>query len=58
MATVTLSATARRAYKALQHCKVIRTRFDHPGFIELYEWQYADFKTVPGDENALDWKLL
>ena len=52
-----LSPLALSAYRAVRDCRVIRTRFDHPGFIELYEIDYADYQPVGGDENAADWRL-
>lgn len=51
------SPEARQAYRALSDCTVIRTRFDHPGLFELFEANIADCSPVPGDDDALDWRL-
>ncbi|MEJ6008644.1 hypothetical protein [Novosphingobium aquae] len=53
------SPEAHQAYRALLDCKVIRTQFDHPGFIELFEANIADCTPAPCDgDEALDWVLI
>lgn len=53
-----LSPIAREALQTLKDVKVVRCRFDHDGMFELMEAGLVDFRTVDGDEDALDWVLL
>lgn len=55
--TYGLTVPAKQALRALIDCKVIRTRFDHPGLLELYDEGLADCTEVRGDDEALDWRL-
>lgn len=57
MKGIKLSPIAERAKKSLENCSIIRTCFDHDGFLELFELGIADFTNVDGNDNALDWVL-
>lgn len=46
------------AFLALRHCAIIRTRFDHHGFLSMYHEGLVDYRVVEGDEDVLDWFFL
>ena len=46
------------AARALRDCGVIRVRFDHPGYISLYEKGLVRADPVDGDDDALDYRPI
>lgn len=52
-----MTKEAEAARLALEHCGVIRVRFDHPGYIALHEAGLATASPVDGDDDALDFRL-
>lgn len=47
----------KAALRALRDCGVVRVRFDHPGYIALFEAGLATATPVDDDEDALDYRL-
>lgn len=52
-----LRGPAVTAWRALLDCRVVRVRFDHPGFLALYDAELVDVSPVADDEDALDYRL-
>ncbi|MGW8135403.1 hypothetical protein ACWGNZ_07165 [Sphingomonas zeae] len=52
-----MTKEAEQALIALEHCGVIRVRFDHPGYLELFDGGIATITPVDGDDDALDYRI-